>query len=211
MEPESSTSKFFVRIIDILYAVTIGNGIVEISSKDYLNLPQNLKNLFSIEFFLFLFALFIVFRDLVGYNQRIKKRPHKGKVRFVLDVVILFVFFFLIKSCDSWERYLLFLAAHFILSLIWTAIEGREWRSEKQYKDADAIELKRVLQLDLIVCFYLIVIYIATLYLDTSYWRVFSLIGLALLLWMWPAKKLSSCPQKNRFLSFLDPLTGENT
>lgn len=194
MEPESSSSKFFVRIIDILYAVTIGNGIVEISSKNYLNLPQNLKNLYSIDFTLFVFALFIVFRDLVGYNQRIKKRPHKGTVRFVLDVVILFAFFFLIKSCDSWGRYLLLLVAHFILSLIWTAFEGLEWWSDQQYRKK---ELQAHLKLDIIACFYLIVIYIATIYLDTSYWRIFSLIGLALLLLMGHPTKLSLCPKKN--------------
>jgi hypothetical protein len=208
MEPENSSSKFFVRIIDILYGVTIGNGIVAISSKNHLNLPQDLKNLFSMEFFLFLFALFIVFKDLIGYNQAIRKRPHKCTVRFVLDVGILFVFFFLIRSYDSWGRYLFFLGAHFILALIWTAIEGLEWRSEQQYGDVDAGELKADLQLDIIACFYLIVIHIATSYLDTSYLRIFSLIGLALILLMRPATKLYT--NKNRLLSFLDPRSREN-
>lgn len=204
MEGESNSftfSKFCVHIIDILYAVVIGNGIIEISSKKSLNLPENLANLISIEFFLFIFALFVVFRDLIKYHQEISKRPHKKYFRFFLDILILFVFFFLLKSYSYWGKYLFLLAMHFALSFIWTVIEGREWRDEKQYKYSDSENLKVDLRLDIIAGLYLLMVYGMTRYLSASLWKLFFLAPLGLLLCLVRPKNLPPRRIMNRFLS----------
>lgn len=204
-------SQFFVHIIDILYAVVIGNGIVEISSKKYLNLPENWANLFSIEFFLFIFALFIVFRDLIKYNQEISKRPHKNEFRFILDIAILFVFFFLLKSYNYWGKYLFLLAMHFSLSFIWTVIEGREWRDEKQYKYSDSENLKVDLRLDIITGLYLLMVYVITRYFIASLWKISFLVTLGLLLCLYRPKNLPPRRIMNRFLSlFVAPKIENN-
>ena len=204
-------SKFCVHIIDILYAVVIGNGIVEISSKRSLNLPENLANLFSIEFFLFIFALFIVFRDLIKYNQEISQRPHKNVFRFFLDITILFVFFFLLKSYNHWDKYLLLLGMHFSLSFIWTIMEGLEWRDEKQYKDSDSEKLTVDLRLDIIAGIYLLTAYGMTRYLSASLWKFLSLTTLGLLLELVRPKKLPPSHITNRLLSlFVAPKKEKN-
>jgi len=199
-----SFSKFCVRIIDILYAVAIGNGLIAISSPDVLNLPQNLNNLLSTKFSLFAFALFIVFRDLIKYHQAINERPHKNVSRFVLDILILFVFFFLMKSYDSWQKYILLLLAHFVLSFIWTIREGLEWKSEEKYTDIDAKALKSDLQLDIIVWLYLLMVYILTLKVNFYGWKLLFLLALGLFLGVVRPKELSKNYLLNRVVSFVN-------
>lgn len=118
-------SKYFVLLIDILYAVTIGEGLTRISKE--LTLPQNTIGFVSIEFLLFVFALVVIFRDWIEYHVAIKERPHRGIKRFALDIIILLVFFFLIRTYKDMEWYLRLLPLFFGATLCWGILERYEW------------------------------------------------------------------------------------
>lgn len=123
-------SRYFVRLIDILYAITFGAGLLRIS--DRLELPEKLSNIKSLTFLLFVFALVVVIRDWITYHKIIDRRPHKNIGRFILDILILFVFYQMVRSLENPVIFFILVAGHFCLVILWTLFDYGEYKQDRE-------------------------------------------------------------------------------
>lgn len=123
-------SERFVAFVDILYAVVLGYGFAELVQNT--GLPMDPSSLVSSTGLLFTFAVVIFARDWVTYHRQIEKRPHVNVIRFVLDSLILFVFFLLVAvatrqgaSVMEVRAFAGYCTVYFLLILTWQIVEWR--------------------------------------------------------------------------------------
>jgi len=125
---EQSKSKIYVLTIQILFGIIIG-----ISFTDYHKelVPFNP----SFETIMIFVAYATVLLSLVGYSITVKFRYHKKIWRFILDIILLYLYYQLVYSPRTGFDYFLWIfPAIFFIYVIWQILEYGEWRNEENHK-----------------------------------------------------------------------------
>ncbi len=138
------SEELFVAFIRILYAVVFGQALFSLGTS--LNLPVDWRNFFSEHFLFFAFSVILVMRDWVQYHDAIKIQPHKTFFRFVIDILILFAFFFMFQVAIGGGQdnatqtmkplevfaFAAVVTGYRILVLIWELIESYEYKDQSK-------------------------------------------------------------------------------
>jgi hypothetical protein len=142
-----TVAEFYPFSVHLIYAVIIAISFGEaarvvIPINSIWSSYDNLERSFAL-----LFAYFIIISGWVGYSKSISKRPHSdnrlGTARFVVDLFILFLVFYLISLTDPskfpkfsliFPIFLWTIAANFIAYLVWDALKYFEYRHTKEEK-----------------------------------------------------------------------------
>ncbi len=99
---------------------------------------------FNFETCMILVANVTVLVSLVGWSIGVKVRPHRNVSRFILDVILLYVYFQLVYSpLHGFEYFLGIFPWIFGIYALWQVLEYREW---KNGEDGKSISLKRFLK-----------------------------------------------------------------
>lgn len=82
-----------------------------------------------------LIGFITVLADMIGYFRMIDARPYKNIHRFILDLILLYLFFQLLYSSDdSFEFFLLMYPIIFGFFMLYTAVEFREYKEDDNFK-----------------------------------------------------------------------------
>ena len=139
MSRDPADRKHFVQMIDVLYAVVLGRGMFDMAKE--LKVPRDYQNFLTPPFFLFVFTIGIVARDWINYHELIRKHPHRRLYRFIIDILILFVFFFLLRAAvpgtaltpEDIKVYATLWTSYCLLLVLWEL--GANWESSADTPD----------------------------------------------------------------------------
>lgn len=141
----SNVREFYPYAVNIIYAVIITLSF-EIAAKVFIPLDTPFQ---SYDSFLRSSALvlsyFFIISGWIGYTKSIAKRPHResqlGNARFVIDLVILFLAFYLLSLTEP-ERFESFVSVFntfiwifpisFMAYIIWDALKYFEYRTSSE-------------------------------------------------------------------------------
>jgi hypothetical protein len=131
-------SKDFCELIKILYAVVLGQGLIDLSIN--LELPSKTTNFLTLQTWMFVGTMYLTIRDWTTYHEGIREHPHRGPIRFLLDIAILLCFFFLIRiaaskpplNSDHVRMFLSICMLYFGATLLWEFFCAREYRDDRQ-------------------------------------------------------------------------------
>jgi len=114
-------SKIYVISIQIIFGVIIGASFIEYNL-ELVPISSDFESSFI------LVAYSTVFASLIGYSIVIKAQFHKNLFRFVIDIILMYLYFQLIYSPQINFGY--FLAMHawiYGLYVLWQFLEYTEW------------------------------------------------------------------------------------
>jgi hypothetical protein len=115
---EIEQSKVYVRFIDILYAVVVGQSFVFLSSRNFLNLTTLLD---------IVLGYAVVITSWIGYHTSTRKLPIRNILRFAVDVVLLFLYYLIFVNVESFTMVVAILTFVFGLFLLWEVIRLFEY------------------------------------------------------------------------------------
>jgi len=139
-------SEFYQHSVHLIYAVIIAQTYSIVSD---IFIPLNKLDTYdgAVNAIALGFAYFVIISGWIGYFKSIKRDPHKGKAgnaRFAIDLVILFVFYYLlslanpINKASYWYTFVWVLPLLFALFLAWDCLKYHEYiherASEKNYR-----------------------------------------------------------------------------
>lgn len=125
----------YVRFVDILFAVVLAQSFTIISSPNGLllwlsDINQHLLNLGSV------FLVYtVVVTSWIGYHTSVAKLPIKSVWRFIIDIILLFLYNFAFMNIASFRTIMIILAAIFFMYLLWVSIRFIEYKSESSRWD----------------------------------------------------------------------------
>ena len=107
------TSEIYLRLADIIFGVIIAASFISFR-EDLIPFDFSFRNM------MLLVSYLIVVLSWVGYHKAVAEKPHKGWTRFAIDLVLLFLYFYLIFT-ENVEEFLLVTIGMFFLYLLWVA------------------------------------------------------------------------------------------
>jgi hypothetical protein len=105
-------TRIHLDLIDIVFGVIVGVSFTDF--RDIL-VPISVK----FETFTLLLAYVTVIGSWIGYHRAINKKPDESAVRFIIDLIILYLYFYLIYSITDFFTVLAILPLIFGLYTIW--------------------------------------------------------------------------------------------
>lgn len=132
-DSQKERSRVYVKAIQILFAVIIG-----VSFTSYFEVLVPFQNSFEQAMILVAFAT--VLASLVGYSITVGEKYHKKYYRFIIDLILLYIYFQLIFSpLQSFEYFLTLLPIIFVLYAAWEILEFVEWGGQIKKRLANSI------------------------------------------------------------------------
>jgi len=134
-DEQKERSAVFVRFIDILFAVVLGQSFVFLSSERGVSVwiaapSQNLVALADV-----CLAYALVVTSWVGYHYSTTKLPMKNVLRFVIDIALLFLYYLAFVNVQSFAVTSVILFFVFLLYFVWNAVRLFEYPNERQRLD----------------------------------------------------------------------------
>jgi len=120
-------SETYVGFIDILFAVVIGQSFVLLIDKEYYanwfnNIPANAFGLATL-----LLVYGLVISSWVGYHQSVKKYELRSIWRFLIDVILLFLYYVAFANANNFDIILGILIASFVSYSVWDLLRVIEY------------------------------------------------------------------------------------
>lgn len=136
-EEQKERSNVFVRFIDILFAVVLGQSFVFLSSERGMSAwiaapSQNLVTFADVGI-----AYTLVVTSWVGYHYSTRILPIKNVFRFVVDIALLFLYYLTFVNVQSFALISIILFLVFLLYFVWTAIRLVEYPNERKRLNLD--------------------------------------------------------------------------
>jgi len=124
-------SDIYVRFIDILFAVVLGQSFVLLSSEEGFKpwLGEPLKNAFGIATLLLVYGLVIT--SWIGYHRSTRIFPIKNPLRFVIDVLLLFLYYMGFVNSNNFELVSWIFFLTFFSYTIWDILRIFEYYDQK--------------------------------------------------------------------------------
>ena len=134
-DEQKERSAVFVRFIDILFAVVLGQSFVFLSSERGVSVwiaapSQNLVALADV-----CLAYALVVTSWVGYHYSTTKLPMKNVLRFVIDIALLFLYYLAFVNVQSFAVTSVILFFVFLLYFVWNGVRLFEYPNERQRLD----------------------------------------------------------------------------
>lgn len=134
-DEQKERSAVFVRFIDILFAVVLGQSFVFLSSERGVSVwiaapSQNLVALADV-----CLAYALVVTSWVGYHYSTTKLPMKNVLRFVIDIALLFLYYLAFVNVQSFAVTSIILFFVFLLYFVWNGVRLFEYPNERQRLD----------------------------------------------------------------------------
>lgn len=123
-------SSIYVSFIDILFAVVLGQSFVLLNSEEGFKpwLVQPRENAFGIATLLLVYGLVIT--SWIGYHQSTRKYPIKSPLRFVIDVLLLFLYYVGFVNANNFEIVSWIFFFTFLSYTLWDVFRIVEYRTE---------------------------------------------------------------------------------
>jgi hypothetical protein len=126
---KTEVSDTYVRFIDILFAIVLGQSFSLLTSeegfKTWLNQP--IDNAFEIATILLVYTLVIT--SWVGYHLSVRVYAINSVWRFIIDISLLFLYYFAFVNSDKFEVVMLIFFLSFLLYAIWDLVRIIEYWS----------------------------------------------------------------------------------
>lgn len=122
MSKENELSKIYVSLIDLLFAVVLGQSFVIISDKNMLPswIADPITSMPLIFNVLLVYTLIIT--SWVGYHKSVNKLPIRSVYRFITDIILLFLYYIAFKYVNSIVSLSIIFSLIFILYFIWNLL-----------------------------------------------------------------------------------------
>lgn len=116
--------EIYLDLADVIFGVIIAASFLSFQST---LVPFK----FNFTSMMLLSAYFTVVLSWIGYHKAVEDKPHKNVSRFVIDLILLYFYFYLIFT-NNIKDFLGVLAAIFLLYLIWVVLRNNEYKKETQ-------------------------------------------------------------------------------
>jgi hypothetical protein len=163
LDTTKSISEFFEHAINVLFAVVIGISF-QISSQVVIPIEEIQKHVISAGILVLGYG--IVISGWIGYYLSIKDHPHKGKlgyVRFVLDVLTLYLFYYIINLAkvenEQYRKdvFVYLLPIIYGVYIFWDIVKYFEHKKKNQTKEEKNDRIHRIrITVDYLVSFIII-------------------------------------------------------
>lgn len=128
-------SKIYLNLADVIFGVIIAASFI-----DFKNILVPFT--FSFETMMLLVAYIVVVLSWIGYHKAVAEKPHKNLLRFVIDLWLLFFYFYLIFT-QEFKDFLIVHAIIFGLYLLWVIIRHKEYPPSNSEKNLAKIKIIR--------------------------------------------------------------------
>lgn len=124
-------SDIYVRFIDILFAVVLGQSFVLLNSEEGFKpwLVHPWSNAFGIATLLLVYGLVIT--SWVGYHRSTRVYPIRNPLRFVIDVLLLFLYYMGFVNAGNFETVNWVFFFVFASYIAWDVFRVVEYRNQK--------------------------------------------------------------------------------
>lgn len=127
-ESEKRISEKLVSLVDILFAVAVGDSIFTlIFSNNLIKDWPTFADIIKVSNMALLVAYIAVILSWIGYHNMIDKFPYKGTIRFWIDILIVFIYIIFIYSKENLSMFLIWFIFIFLLYGIGDWIRDREY------------------------------------------------------------------------------------
>ena len=130
---KSNLSDIYVRFIDILFAVVLGQSFVLINSEDGFKpwFVDPWSNAFGIATLLLVYGLVIT--SWIGYHQSTRKYHLKNPLRFIIDVFLLFLYYVGFVNANNFEVINWVFVGAFLSYTLWDALRIVEYYKQESW------------------------------------------------------------------------------
>ncbi len=128
-DPAKILCKTYVSFIDVLFAVVIGQSFVLLTDPEYYStwFAQPYANAFGLSTLLLVYALVIT--SWVGYHQSVDVYPLRSVGRFLIDIILLFLYYFAFANAKDFGAVLLAITFSYLMYVIWDSFRIYENRA----------------------------------------------------------------------------------
>jgi len=135
VEEHKQISDIYLRLADVIFGVIIAASFFQFQD-------DLVPFVFSFNTMMLLVAYIIVVLSWIGYHKAVEDKPHKDWSRFVIDLVLLFLYFQLIFTRNLedfiWTNMLIF-----GLYLVWVIKRRFEYKPEEGKETTEIIKIIR--------------------------------------------------------------------
>lgn len=130
--PQRRDDLFSIQLVDPLFAVAIHIGLVEgLMRTEWFLQARVLTAQEWRELWTFVAAMLNVLLSWLGYHQSIERRPIRGTMRFLIDLVLIILYSALLVQFRRLQVVTVLFAVIFLLYVIWDIFKVREYPPRK--------------------------------------------------------------------------------
>ena len=124
---EKERSELFVRFVEVLFAVVIGQSFLALSAPSGISswVASPLQNITTLGNVILAYSLVVT--SWIGYHDSVKRLPMRNVGRFVIDIILLFLYSLAFANVKSFATMSIILFAVFLLYFTWTIIRLYEY------------------------------------------------------------------------------------
>jgi hypothetical protein len=116
-------TRIHLDLIDIVFGVIVGVSFTDFRE---ILVPISIK----FETFTLLLAYVTVIGSWIGYHRAINRKPDESVVRFIIDLIILYLYFYLIYSIRDFLTVIMVLPTIFGFYTIWAIVRDIEFKKK---------------------------------------------------------------------------------
>jgi len=126
-DKDRKRSSLYVNFIDILFAVVLAQSFVFLSSQEGITtwIASPSENIVTIANTILAYTLVIT--SWVGYHTSTEQLPIKHVLRFVIDIILLMLYYMAFANVRSFANLLIIMCSVFVLYTFWTLIRVFEY------------------------------------------------------------------------------------
>lgn len=124
---ELHNSEIYVRLIDILFAVVLGQSFVLLASTPGYHEWFALGSIDVIGIFAIAVVYLLIITSWVGYHRSVANYPILYPVRFAMDIFLLFVYYAAFSSIRDFGFLLLYFFIAFVTYTVWDMVRIFEY------------------------------------------------------------------------------------
>ena len=196
-EDERRRSDLFVRFIEFLFAVVIGQSFLLLSSPTGVSswVANPLGNILTLGNAILAYSLVVT--SWIGYHDSTQKLPMRNVGRFVIDILLLFLYSLTFAKLNSFATISIILFAVFLLYFAWTLIRLYEYFQVRR----EYYLIRRTVQAGVFAIAFFVVALLVTFYPDATLQGVMLDVSFLLLILYrklyWRGPKTRDAPRQN--------------
>lgn len=143
-QSSSDQSKIYLPLIDIIFGVIIGASFISLS-KNLVPVKSTLTPFYlDFEQFTIGTAYLIIILSWIFYHEAVKKREPQLNLRFAIDLILLYLYFYILFSFEKISDYVFTVLLMFLLYLAWSVKRDSEEWIEKNWKKYYSVKLNLI-------------------------------------------------------------------
>jgi hypothetical protein len=130
---QGDSSEIYVKFIDVLFAIVLGQSFVLLSSSSGLASWMTNPSSHIWDMLNTVLNYSLIITSWVGYHDSVRTLPIRKIWRFIIDIILLFLYYLGFTYVSSFPRLSMVLVLVFMLYFLWNVARFFEYRNVEEY------------------------------------------------------------------------------